>query len=286
MKSDEVVCGLDIGASKWLGVIEESRTGAGIDRGEGLVSDDPEQTLTGIRAWLERSCPGDRRGPVSVACAFAGATDFEGRVCSWPNRPTWSTYLLTAALALEPETKVLIEDDGASAAIGERTRGVARDCGDFLCVSLGTGIGSGIFLDGRLRRALPGQALTLGHFRAGGESPCLCGRRGCLQTLFSGKLLEGRDPEDGEPQTEPEALRTGIHRFAEVASDLVRLLNLKAVVLTGGLLQHRSDLKVPLVDQLRLEFLETECRVLLPDEPSLSAVRGALAMAHHGRRFE
>lgn len=115
-------------------------------------------------------------GTVSLAANVAGFMD---RVELGPR--------LSALLGGIPIT---VENDVRAAVIGEHQRGAGRPYADVLGVFVGTGVGGGIILDGRLRRG-SGTAGEIGHttVRAGGR-PCGCGRRGCLEAYAGRQSME------------------------------------------------------------------------------------------------
>ena len=81
---------------------------------------------------------------------------------------------------------VTMTNDANAAAVGEKAFGVARDMNDFIVITLGTGVGSGIFCNGKLVYGADGNAGELGHLtiRRGGRL-CGCGKKGCLETYCS-----------------------------------------------------------------------------------------------------
>ncbi len=93
--------------------------------------------------------------------------------------------------ALMPGLPVFADNDARAAMAAEREWGAARDCGDALMLTLGTGVGGGILSGGKLLEGAGGLAGHLGHLTvvADGE-PCICGNRGCLETVFSARALE------------------------------------------------------------------------------------------------
>ena len=242
--------GLDIGATKWFAIADGDASVFG------RVHDDPARTLAEA---LERVGPFDR--DASLACSFAGVLDRDGTVDCWPNRPSWSGFRLAQELAVAGP--VIIEDDGVCAAIGERVRGAATDAESFCCITIGTGVGSGLFLEGRLRRPLAGRPAGIGHVRLGGGRPCRCSRTGCLQA----ELLEAPDVDRGAA------------RFAEVVADLAVMLDLELIVLTGGRLVRDERLRKALVGALAAELSELPCEVRVSPDPMRSAAYGARALA-------
>ena len=108
---------------------------------------------------------------------------------------------------------VALTNDANAAAIGEMTYGVARGMKNFIVITLGTGVGSGIVVNGQLVYGCDGFAGELGHtiVRLDGR-PCGCGRRGCLETYCSAtgvarsarEFLETRDDESLLRELNPE----------------------------------------------------------------------------------
>ncbi|MFI0542617.1 ROK family protein [Streptomyces sp. WSLK1-3] len=134
--------------------------------------------------------PGRAGDPVtSVGVALPAALDTGGRVLGWPNRPSWQGLDLQGQLeALLPGAQVRVADDGDLAALAEAR---AAGCRDLVHLGVGTGIGGGIVLDGVMRPGTARGSCEVGHVivdhRVG--EPCDCGRRGCVQSLSSGRAV-------------------------------------------------------------------------------------------------
>lgn len=93
--------------------------------------------------------------------------------------------------ALCPGTRVCADNDARAAIVGERLWGAARNCTDALLLTLGTGVGGGVLSDGRILRGPTGVAGHIGHLTVETEGePCICGNRGCLETVFSARAIE------------------------------------------------------------------------------------------------
>ena len=85
---------------------------------------------------------------------------------------------------------VWVQKDGNASAIGEYVFGAAQACADFLYLSIGTGLGGGLFAAGKLIGGANGNATELGHISLDPEGArCACGLRGCAETLLSGQGL-------------------------------------------------------------------------------------------------
>jgi glucokinase len=115
----------------------------------------------------------------------------DGVVVKAPNVPCLDGFRLAAALESELEWPVILENDANAAAIGEMWRGAAQGYRTIICVTLGTGVGGGIILDGKLWRGVDGSAAEIGHI---GVDPfagvaCTCGSRGCLEVYASATAI-------------------------------------------------------------------------------------------------
>ncbi|MCC7010482.1 MAG: ROK family protein [Acidobacteria bacterium] len=116
-----------------------------------------------------------------------------GAFGSVPFFPHWQGGNPAASLAGAFGVTVAVENDADAAALGEAEWGVGRGARRFIFVTVGTGIGGGIVIDGRLYRGAGGTHPELGHIviEASG-SPCTCGGRGCWEALAAGPAIAER----------------------------------------------------------------------------------------------
>jgi glucokinase len=203
----------------------------------------------------------------AIGVGVPGVLDAErGVVVASPNFPGWEGFPLQARLQEACGRPVVIENDANAAALGEQWLGAARGERDFLFVTIGTGIGGGVVLDGRLWRGPGGRAGEFGHLKveADGE-PCGCGSRGCLERYANAAALEryaldaleqgGAGPLRALAMDRPEALdaamiaqaaregdgaaRAVYQRFAVYLgmgiADVVNLLDLRCFIIGGGI---------------------------------------------------
>jgi glucokinase len=205
-----------------------------------------------------------RAGQISaVSVAVPGTVNFEdGVVVKAPNVPCLDGFRLAAALESELEWPAILENDANAAAIGEMWQGAGRGYSSIVCVTLGTGVGGGIILDGQLWRGADGSAAEIGHLGVDpfGGVPCACGSRGCLEVYASATAIvrmtrEARPrypdsilhmSEDLTSETVYQAglegdelalevfRRMGVYLGIGLAS-LVNLLNPEIIVIGGGL---------------------------------------------------
>ena len=115
----------------------------------------------------------------------------DGVVVKAPNVPCLDGFRLAAALESELEWPVILENDANAAAIGELWQGAGRGYRSLICVTLGTGVGGGIILDGKLWRGVDGSAAEIGHIGVDPFAgvPCTCGSRGCLEVYASATAI-------------------------------------------------------------------------------------------------
>lgn len=104
-----------------------------------------------------------------------------------PNVPCLNNFKLKEALQNELDLPVVLENDANAAAVGEMWKGAARDCRSIICLTLGTGVGGGIILDGKLWRGADGVAGEIGHMTVDpfATPKCSCGNSGCLELYAS-----------------------------------------------------------------------------------------------------
>lgn len=222
-----------------------------------------------VRALLEAireaeaSAAASGRQITAISVAVPGTVNVaEGVVVKAPNVPCLDGFRLGAALASELEWPVVLENDANAAAIGEMWRGAGRGRHTMICVTLGTGVGGGIILDGKLWRGVDGSAAEIGHI---GLDPfagvaCTCGSRGCLEVYASATAIvrmtrESRprypnsilhNTEDLTSQKIYEAGKAGDELAIEIfrrmgvylgigLASLINVLNPEVVVIGGGL---------------------------------------------------
>jgi glucokinase len=124
----------------------------------------------------------------AVSVAVPGSVDADsGAVVKAPNLSSLNGFQLAAALTSELGLAATVENDANAAAVGEMWRGAARGCRTIVCVTIGTGIGGGIILDGKLWHGANNSAGEIGHTCVDpfSDVACTCGSRGCLERFAS-----------------------------------------------------------------------------------------------------
>ena len=151
----------------------------------------PTGALSRIVTSLRDAC---RRGGVSlsgVGIACTGLVDPAGGTVGKADLlPGWEGLDLVGPLKDEFRVPVTLENDADAAALAEAHWGVGRGSTRFLYVTVSTGIGGGLVLDGQLYRGVDGSHPEIGHHVVDPSGPrCTCGARGCWEALASGPAL-------------------------------------------------------------------------------------------------
>ena len=193
---DDLVCAVDLGGTN-LRAANVDRDGRIHERVRNPTpqSNKPEEVVARVAAAV-RDCEaqalnrGVHVGGVSVV--VPGSVHVEtGVVVNAPNLPSLQGYKLAPALERALGRPVLLENDANAAALGEMWQGAARGYQTIICLTLGTGVGGGIILGGKLWRGVDGTAGELGHTSVEpfGGVQCGCGNVGCLEVYASATAI-------------------------------------------------------------------------------------------------
>ena len=171
----------------------------------------------------------DAEGKISgIGVGAPNANYFTGMIEDGVNLP-WPTPVPFAQLLSDKfGIPVAITNDANAAAIGEMTYGAARGLRDFIMITLGTGVGSGIVINGQLVYGHDGFAGELGHVivKRNNGRLCGCGRAGCLETYCSATGVSRTAREFLEIRTEPSTLR-------DIPSDSITSKDVYDAAMTG-----------------------------------------------------
>jgi glucokinase len=278
--------GVDIGGSKVLGgVVDDDGTVLAHARRPTPASD-PGATLDRIVEVVQElrlSYPVE-----AIGIGAAGWIDEKRSTVLFAPNLAWRMEPLRDKLAARIDLPIVVENDANVAAWAEFQYGAARDADDSMVMfTIGTGIGGGIVLDGKLVRGAHGIAAELGHILVVPDGRlCGCGRHGCVEQYASGSALvriarEGAalDPDGaarllaaagGDPRQITGPMVTGAARdgdpvavdaFDRIAAwlaislvDLVQILDPQVIVIGGGVIEAGELLMKPtreaFVDQL------------------------------------
>lgn len=236
MSPVRTVLGIDIGGTGCKGGVVDEH-GAVLERYE-----EPTHTGAGTKSIISVIEELLRRAgtiEAEIAGIGIGAAGFidaaTGSVTFSPNL-SYDDPNIAAAVRARTDVPVIVDNDANAAAWGERTFGSARGLDHVVMLTLGTGIGSGFIVDGRLMRGATGAAAELGHMIIEQNGPlCPCGLRGCLEALASGRAIaraarEAVDDEDSmliEMAGGPEAITARLVAAAATEYDEVAMTVLR-----------------------------------------------------------
>lgn len=124
---------------------------------------------------------------IGIGIGVPGIIDMEtGMVHESPNLPDWAEYPVRSEIERRLGTRVILENDANSAALGENWLGAARHVEDMAMLTLGTGVGGGLVLGRRIWHGMTGMAGEFGHITVEPAGPrCGCGNLGCLEQFAS-----------------------------------------------------------------------------------------------------
>jgi glucokinase len=156
---------------------------------------DPDEIVRAL-ANAVRKCQTEVEGPTvnirAVSVVVPGSVNVAlGVVVKAPNLSCLNGFRLTTALTNELQLPAILENDANAAAVGEMWQGAGRGRRTIVCVTLGTGVGGGIILDGKLWRGVNDSAAEIGHMCVDpfGGVACQCGSRGCLEVFASATAI-------------------------------------------------------------------------------------------------
>lgn len=305
MTLDRAVIGIDLGGTK-IGT-------ALIDSEGNVIAYDYRETRAeaGREAVVERMLAGARQviaeaeaTPSQVAAVGVGAPGplnvTKGVVVAPPNLPGWERVPLKQLIEEGLGIATFLENDANAAALGEHRFGAGRGVEHMIYVTVSTGIGGGLILDGELYHGDSGMAGEIGHITILPYGPlCGCGNRGCLEALASGTAiarqarervahgvptriadLAGGDPEritaklvaDAADQGDVEAqeiLDEAMYYLGIGMANLVNLFNPQMIVIGGGL----ANLGEPLFESVQRAI---DRRAFRTQAQAVRVVRAAL----------
>jgi glucokinase len=287
-----LTAGVDIGGTKLLAV-------AATEKGE-IVAQRRQPTAAGPDAILSATAivVADlleaEPSIAAVGVGLPGLVDLDGLVHYAPNLPGFAGVAARELLAARCPVPVVVDNDANAAALGEVLHGAGREHREVLVVTLGTGIGGGLVINGEVHRGAYGLSAEIGHFTVDPDGPpCACGARGHWESIASGTALGRRAREwaaRGEaPQVlaraggnveavtgyevgqaaaagEADALAILTEHARAVAlglGGLVNILDPELIVISGGLIDLGEALLTPIRAVLP-EYVEAADRRPIP----------------------
>lgn len=259
-----LLLGLDVGGTKSAAILGDA-TGRVLARVSAPTPHAWQDHIALLFSLIRDVCcdygalPPDAAG---LGVSFGGPwNSTSGRTGRPPNMPWWDDVPLRDLLKSEINIQVAVENDANATALAEHLWGAGRGCNDMAYLTMGTGIGGGLILSGKLYRGRRDLAGEVGHAVVWPDGPeCLCGKRGCLEAVASGTAI-GRIGRErfGEPDIDAEVVcsraRAGDSTARAIVDEagewmgvgianLLQTLNLERVVL-GTMAVAAGDLLLP-----------------------------------------
>ena len=267
------VVGLDVGKDRVRAAIADL-TGEIVARRDERARARSAASLIGQMGEVAHGLAGDagiRWSQVTVVVVGSPGVfePSQGQVALAYNLPGWGRQGLLDTLRHELGTRLAFENDVNLATLGERWRGLGKDVDDFVYLHVGTGVGLGLVLNGRLYRGAGGAAGEVGYLPIAVPDPhgAKVGRRGALEGALgaSGVVAvaraEGMKPpltpkrifdaaREGSPAAE-RVVRTVATRIALAVAAVVSVVDPELVILGGGVGRNGDLLLEPVVEELR-----------------------------------
>lgn len=270
--ADRHVLGLDIGGTKLAAGVVDRRGEVSSFVVEPTRRDDgPDAVLARLwqlgRAAVEQSgVPWEAIEAVGVGCG--GPLDAaRGVLIAPPHLPGWHDIPVTALAAQQYERPVVLENDATAAAAGEHRFGAGRGVANMVYLTVSTGVGGGVVIDGSLWRGSTGNGGELGHVTVDwrGRRCRSCGRLGCLEAYVSGTSIAERAHEaglavDGAEEVarlaregDPVAVQVWDETTEALACGITSIVNLfepELVVVGGGVTRSGEQLLGPVRERV------------------------------------
>jgi N-acetylmannosamine-6-phosphate 2-epimerase / N-acetylmannosamine kinase len=285
------VLGIDIGGTNTKSAIVEPNGTLHAESVTPTPAGGCEALLAHLGAVVDR---GLRKGMEigAIGVATAGWVDPEtGRVVwATANLPGWTGAAI--ANEIRVDVPVIIENDANAVAVAERRFGAGRGVDNFICLTLGTGVGGGCYVGGRLVRGAHSLGNALGHISIASDGPpCSCGKHGCLELYTNAAALvryagdSSASAEDiiraahtGDPRA-AEAIHTLARHLATGLATIVHILDPQLVLISGGLAEKNALLFEHLKRELASRVMANERRRLQVRRSELGYYSGVLGAA-------
>jgi glucokinase len=247
---------------------------------------------------------------LGIGIGVPGIIDMQtGMLRESPNLPGWADYPVHSEIEQRLKTKVILENDANVAALGEKWLGAAKEFDDMAMLTLGTGVGGGLVLGGKIWHGMNGMAGEFGHTTVEPEGQrCGCGNRGCLEQYASATAVVrmARETIAANPDSalakashsDPEFSSKSIYNLAIqgdedarrifrrvgsalgiVLSAMVNSLNLPIYVIGGGVSSAWEAFSPSIFEELRQRCMVYAATA--PPDP-LAAAQGASANVEPG----
>ncbi len=245
------VIGVDIGGTKVAaGMVDASGKILTQLRKPMAAHDDAEAGFKAVTSAIDSLSANETANPRAQVkaigiCAPGPLDPKSGVVLNPPNLPCWRNFPLAARVAEVYRVPVKVDNDANAAALAETIWGAARGYRYVFYATVGTGIGTGIVLDGRIYHGHTGAAGEGGHVTIDYRGPlCPCGKHGCIEVLAAGPAiaLRARARVAAEPERGAALLGLAAGKAEAVTSEMVGKAYAAGDALAREILQETAEL--------------------------------------------
>ena len=274
--------GIHFGVRATTVAVADARGAIRLVRGRPAVHGQPGRSMKEIRLLVAealRAARVPRSRVEAVGATVPGLVDHESGTCVLAPNLDWRDFPLRDALADELRVPVVVNNITQASAVAEGRQGAARGVRSYVCVYVGSGVGAGVVIDGRLFYGQSGFSGEIGHCPVVEDGPaCACGRRGCLEAVASSMALS-RAVHDAVARKEPTLL-------ASHGREPIDTVTIAAAAAEGDAVAHRILAQAAehlgrgisfLLNVLNPEMIVLGGPVALAGESFLREVRGAVA---------
>jgi glucokinase-like ROK family protein len=237
-----------------------------------------------------------------IGIGLSGIVNQDTGCCDYfKNQKSWEGFALKELFEESYDLPCTMQDSARMMAVAEKRYGSARECSNFIVISLGVGVGAGIYINGNLFQSRHGFGGEVGHMVIKENGPrCVCGNYGCLETFVSGYALERQmrealndnvytslmDMERVSTKKIIEQAKAGdklcysiIHDAAKHLgigiANIINIFNPEIIILSGGVAQAKELLADPVEHVVKSTALSSDCPIVISELDEYSGSLGA-----------
>lgn len=259
-------------------IIADGKIASECDKGGDKLADN---AATLVFELLEKSGI-NKEQIVGAGMGFPGFIDSKNGIVVYSNNVRLSDFPIVETMQAKLGLKVKVANDANVAALGEKMFGAGKDYNDMVMITLGTGVGAGIIIDGKLFEGNRSAGAEIGHMLLvhGGEQ-CTCGRKGCFEAYSSATALirdtkramqnhkdslmweigsvdnvTGKTPFDYAKKDKyaADVVNNYIEMLGSALTDIANIFRPEAIIIGGGVCAQGDNLVIPLKKKIQSEL--------------------------------
>lgn len=259
-------------------IVADGKIASECDKGGNKLA---ENAATLVMRLLEKSGI-SKDQIVGAGMGFPGFIDSKNGIVVYSNNVRLSDFPVVEIMQAKLGLKVKVANDANVAALGEKMFGAGKEYNDMVMITLGTGVGAGIIIDGKLFEGNRSAGAEIGHMLLvhGGEQ-CTCGRKGCFEAYSSATALirdtrramqnhkdslmwelgsidnvTGKTPFDYAKKDKyaAEVVNNYIEMLGSALTDIANIFRPEAIIIGGGVCAQGDNLIIPLKQKIQSEL--------------------------------